>query len=255
MRGIKDRFIEELQTGKLAWLLEAVKTNDALLLSVEQNYINLFYKGKNVMEVKPGGGYSFIIDEKYFTTDALKEEYAIFNRDKKAAGVYQRKLPVLLEALDTSYAATCHPHDQDVQVVASKNAFILGMDYKIPASCGEGVIDMIGVVDGGVVALQHNRSEAAQNLVPAYEALSKIWADPAEKEKLVNSLNTMSTNMNALGLIGEAPQVTQDTVTFVALLADSTPTPDVKNLFASGVDAKVCFLDGADAVVDLSKAI
>ncbi len=255
MRGIKDRFIGELQSGKLAWLLEAVKTNDALLLSIEQNYINLFYKGNNLMEVKPGGGYTFIIDEKYFTTDPLKEEYAIFNRDKKAAGVYQRKLPVLLEAMDTSYGATCHPHDQDVQVVASKTPFVVGMHYKIPASCGEGVLDMIGVEDGKLIVLQHNRSEAAQNLVPAYESLGKIWADPAEKEKLVNSVNTMSTNMAALGLRSDAPQITQDDVTFVAVLADSAPNPDVKTTFSGMLEAKLSFVDGADGVVDLSKAL
>lgn len=255
MRGLKDRLISELQSGKLAWVLEVVKGNPKLFLSIEQNYISIYYRGKSIVDIKPGGGYSFIIDEKYFTTPELKEEYAIFNRDKKASGVYQRKFPILIEAMDASYGTVCHPQDENKQAVANTNPFILAFDYKIPVTMGEGVVDMIGIHDGSLVAFQHNLGGPVGTLTASYKALEKIWADPTEKENLIQSANTVASNMAALGLIETAPQVTNPDLIFVPLLTDCAASPDVKAELQGSLPVKAIFLDGANHVVDMSKAI
>lgn len=255
MRGLKDRFIADLQTGKLAWFLEELKKDKNLFLSIEQNYVNIFYRGKNILEIKAGGGYSFIIDEKYFASPAMKEEYAIFNRDKKAAGVYQRKFPILIQAMDESYGTLCHPQDEAVQKVANANTCIIAMDYKIPASCGEGQIDMIGIHQGHLVAFQHNRGQNVATISAAYNSLVKIWNDPAEKEKLINSANDVGTNLMVLGLLEEAPHVTAGDLIFVPLLTDCDAGTDVSAQFQGTLPVKPLFLGANDFVLDMSKVV
>lgn len=255
MRGLKDRFIEDLQTGKLVWFLEELKKNPELYLSINKNFITYYYKGNNILEVKAGGGYNFIIQEKYFASPELKEEYAIFNRDKKAAGVYQRKFPVLVQALDESYASVCCEQDSHRQILATNSPQILTLDYDIPASYGGGTVDMIGVFDGKLVALSHNLGQNLATVSTTYQNLEKMWSSTAERERLLGSVNAISANLVTLGLADKAVEVTDtESLTYVALLTDCDTGLDLGTQFAGTLPMKALFLTTGDSTIDLSKA-
>ncbi|MFI3255017.1 MAG: hypothetical protein R3Y63_11895 [Eubacteriales bacterium] len=214
MRGLKERFVGELQSGKLAWFLQEIKQNPGLFLSIEKNGVDIYYKGTAMLTIRAGGGYAFGLQERFFTSDAMKEELAIFQRDKKAVPVYQRKFPVLVQAMDESSEET----EVQRQLIASANPFILAMDYQVAEDI---TIDMIGIYQGKVVALQHNLGQSIGRVAPVYEALEKLWASPEGKDTLIGSLNAISANLAALGLRDEAVTVTDPSLHFVALLSDS----------------------------------
>ncbi len=255
MRGLKDRFIEDLLTGKLTWFLEELKKNEQIFLSIEKNFVNFYYKGNPILEVKAGGGYNFIIQEKYFNTPALKEEYAIFNRDKKAAGVYQRKFPILLEALDQAYDSLCQGQDAERQAVAQANPEILAMDYEITASCGGGTVGMIGVLQGKITVFGHNQGKNLAGLSADYQNAEKLWGNDSEKALLQQSVESILANRIALGLTDSAITLSQaDDLQFVALLTDMDESVDLASSFQGNLPFSAYFLGDHEYKLDHSKA-
>lgn len=244
MRGLKDRFIEELQGGKLAWFLQEIKENPALFLSIEKNFVNIYYRGTVLLSIKMGGGFTFGIEEKYFISDAMKEEFAVFNRDKKAVGVYQRKFPVLVQATDESYA-TVHPVSQEpLQAIAQSNPYIIALDYEV----AEGLtVDMLGIYNGKLVALQHNLGQSVGRVAPVYEALCKLWDSPTGKEELLGSAKAIAENLQTLGLLEAPLTLSEETLDFVALLSDCDGTVP-----SGSVPLTVMNVALTDTVVNLS---
>lgn len=254
MRGLKDRFVEELLTGKLAWLLEEIKNNKKLFLSIEKNHINIYYKGVKMLEIKVGGGYTFVIDEKYFISDAMKEEFAIFNRDKKAVGVYQRKFPIILQAIDEAYGSVCAGPEESRQTLATNSPCVLAMDYLFPPAIGQDSVDMFGVHEGKLVAFHHNLGQNIGTVSNAYHNLEKLWEVPAEKETFVQSVQNISANLVALGLLDAPVAISEESLTFVALLSDCEATPEIKSQFQGSLPMKTLIVTESDTIIDMSKA-
>lgn len=194
MRGLKDRLVEELNTGKLAWLLLETKKNAALTLCFGVNTLEVYYRGALAATVKPGGGYTFILDESHFHTPELKEEYAIFIRDKKAVSVYQRKFPVLMEAMDI----TAESHGLKIefpQEVADTNPCILDANYPLAL----GISVMLTVVNGELLALRQVTGDLNE------EMKSDTAFMAVDKGEIVESAKLIMANRVALGLMEEMP--------------------------------------------------
>lgn len=221
MRGLKERFVEELQSGKLAWLLEEIKKNDGLFLSIENNAISVYYKGMKMLNVKAGGGYTFTIQEKFFTTEQAKEEYSIFMRDKKAVSVYQRKFPTLLEVVDQAAAVLCGEQDWHKQKIATQNSYFIAMDYEFPADYGGITLDLLGIHQGKLVALHHNLGQSIVRVAPVYQATERLWNSEAGKKDLLESARNVAANLLALGLLETPLEVTEEDLHFVAVLTDT----------------------------------
>lgn len=69
MRGLSEAFIEDLLSGQLVLLLEAVKKDDTLCMEIRENYINVYYRGGNLLKVSAAseGKYLYQFDHHYFT--------------------------------------------------------------------------------------------------------------------------------------------------------------------------------------------
>ena len=67
-RELNQRFIKRLTTSDLSLLLNTVKADGELALQIRDNYINIYYRGGNILKVKPS---SFWFDEYYFFTKEL----------------------------------------------------------------------------------------------------------------------------------------------------------------------------------------
>lgn len=203
MRGLKDRLVEELNAGgKLAWLLEEVKRNVALTMGICENYVAVYYRGALAMTVKPGGGYTFLVDQAHFITDAMKEEYNIFIRDKKAVGVYQRKFPILMSAMDEvaekNGLTVVFP-----QEFVEENSCIIDPCYPI----ADGVTVMLVAFNGVLYAMKNASGDVAG---------AKAAFPNADQAAMVESAKVMMANRVALGLMAaEVPF--GDTVEFTAV--------------------------------------
>lgn len=188
MRGLKDRLVEELTAGKLTWLMDEVKRNVALTLGICENYVSVYYRGALAMTVKPGGGYTFTLNEAHFTTDAMKEEYAIFMRDKKAVGVYQRKLPILMTAMDEA-AESIGLDIVFPQEVAEENSCVIDPCYPLSAD----VSVMLAVVGGSLYAMKQVGSGDVATTQAAFVAV--------DQATLVEAAKAIMANRVALGLM------------------------------------------------------
>ena len=66
MRQLKPDFLGALKEGDLFPLLKSVRDDSSLCLELRGNYINVYYRGGNLMEVKHGrSGTRFRFDKKY----------------------------------------------------------------------------------------------------------------------------------------------------------------------------------------------
>ena len=50
-RGLSTTFLNDLRVGCLAPLLERVKRDDTLHLAIRNQYINIYYRGGNLLKV------------------------------------------------------------------------------------------------------------------------------------------------------------------------------------------------------------
>lgn len=55
MRKLNDAFMSSLLTGNLSILLNKVKSDDTLCLAIRENYINIYYRGGNILRVIQNG--------------------------------------------------------------------------------------------------------------------------------------------------------------------------------------------------------
>ena len=71
MRAItKNRFLESLEKGVLRNITDYVKDHNELDLQIRDNYINIYYKGGNILRIKSPNAFEF--DEFYFYLDSDK---------------------------------------------------------------------------------------------------------------------------------------------------------------------------------------
>lgn len=93
MRELSSYFITELQKGKLAPLLDKVKKDSDLDLQIREGYINIYFKGNNLLKLKED--LSFEIDKKF--TDC-KEDIS-FSTEDSCRDFITNKLPQIKEKI------------------------------------------------------------------------------------------------------------------------------------------------------------
>lgn len=99
-RGLSSEFLADLEGGLLAPLRERVTRDQSLCLEVRENYINIYYRGGNVMCVaSAAGGYSAFFDRKYFQDAVPPMPEPRLCEASDVAG-WLTALPMLKQAID-----------------------------------------------------------------------------------------------------------------------------------------------------------
>lgn len=71
-RILDENFVKELLCGNLKDCLDYVRSDDTLDLEIRENYINIYYRGGNVLKVnKNGGCYQYEFDDNYLKTNPV----------------------------------------------------------------------------------------------------------------------------------------------------------------------------------------
>jgi hypothetical protein len=99
-RGLSPEFLADLQGGLLAPLRERVVRDRSLCLELRENYINVYYRGGNLMKVSAAnGGYAAFFDIKYFEGSAPIMP-SPWLRDASDVAAWLAALPTLKQAMD-----------------------------------------------------------------------------------------------------------------------------------------------------------
>lgn len=147
-RGLSPSFLADLQTGLLRPILERVKRDQSLCLEIRDNYINIYYRGGNVMRVSSANtGYSAFFDTKYFQGPVSPMPNPQL-RNTSDVDAWLAALPTLKEAMDLWQPGA----EREVQQLMLRDNNVSGIarstDYyvcDIEYACDHGRFDLVAV--------------------------------------------------------------------------------------------------------------
>ena len=154
MRIISDKFVSELSEGILAPLTKMVKSDTSLCLELRGCYINIYYRGGNLMKVdatESAGIYTIYFDPEYFKYGT---SFDLPQQNVQNKGDVERWLsaaPYLKRAIDNYFANIRKDEREFQQTILRDNNFgsiARSTDYyicDIEYDSGFGQFDMIAV--------------------------------------------------------------------------------------------------------------
>lgn len=134
MRGLKQFFFQELKTGLLNPLLKYVQDDNTLDLEIRADYINIYYRGGNILRVNNNGiaGFLFHFEEKYLTKHPFLVAQTLNNF--KIIKDWNNFFPLAKQAMDyyfTKYAKQEREYQQLVVRENNNSTIANGTDYFI----------------------------------------------------------------------------------------------------------------------------
>lgn len=223
MRGINDRFINDLLDGELSFFLEEVKDEqNQYSLEIRKNYIDIYYRGGRILEItqKKDNRYFFTFDLKYCR---IKEKHerpednpnyqALSSMDKYDAQAFLRNLPVMRDVMnawfdklqkeDKKPPIREREYQQNLQ---RENAFVIDIEHQFNYDRQSGMrFDMI-IVDGNKMYVVENKvglSAISGNagVVKHYTDICEFLDDGSRHQGLIDSVIETSKVKYKLGLL------------------------------------------------------
>lgn len=154
MRTLNGSFLEDLKCGMLKPLTETVITDTGLCLELRGNYINIYYRGGNLLKVrgtKDASAYRVSFDRKYFKTGGEVDLPCTQVKDADGIEQWLKVTPVLKRAIDNFLAKTRKDEREFQQRILRDNNFgsiARSTDYyvcDIEYQSAHGRFDMIAV--------------------------------------------------------------------------------------------------------------
>lgn len=105
MRCVSEKFMESLKNGNLQPVLERVRKDNTLMLAIRQNYINIYYRGGNILKItEEAGAYTCYFDSKYDLSEENEKYNSLMLPDKISTRDDTKKwvsgIPQLKELMD-----------------------------------------------------------------------------------------------------------------------------------------------------------
>ncbi len=272
-RGINDRFINDLLEGTLAEIYKFVISDKDLSLEIRSKYINIYYKGGNLLRITQNKcSYTFEFDTEYcsdadmintikswtsaddFTSENLKTmKTEMDNWIAKDTAERKFQHEILLNCssiLDIEYQVR---NEYRIDMILSHNNHIVLVENK----CGIGAIS--------------SRTNTSEQLKPGirkhYRDFVDLTTNPEKRKRLIDSVNNIIENKCDLGLMKERKHFVDDVVIdFLFVLYDYDHTSntfpnEVKDIVEEcnskigRYDTRVQFINkGEEIIIDFNKA-
>lgn len=114
-RGLSAEFINDLKEGKLKQLLEAVKLDDNLCLSIRNEYINIYYRGGNICKVtNKNGKYSYEFEKEYIKNPQNKEKIMKIYSEGNVQKIVEN-FPLVKSEMDYSFGTGAKKAEREWQ--------------------------------------------------------------------------------------------------------------------------------------------
>ena len=136
MRALDETFLRDLKDGVLAPLADLVKSDTSLCLELRGKYINVYYRGGNLLNVRTrdsNGNHSMYFDENYFEGGHCIEYPKIIKTSNDVERLIN-VLPKLKGTMDRYFSNHRNEKGEYQQVILRDNNFssiAIGTDYYI----------------------------------------------------------------------------------------------------------------------------
>jgi hypothetical protein len=125
MRALSDTFMFDLQdeNGRLFPLLTHVRMDDSLMLAIRDNYINIYYRGGNILRIseQPSGSYSAFFDVKYNKMNLALPILPTHIKNQTDTVQWVQSFGFLKNAMDAFFTLHPKPEREFQQLVAREN--------------------------------------------------------------------------------------------------------------------------------------
>ncbi|MCB2212092.1 hypothetical protein KQI52_08265 [bacterium] len=130
IREIKETFVAELKSGFLAPIMEFVRKDDGLDLQVRHNYVNIYYRGGNLLRIRDTKlGYKLEFDVNYFKNETHGEWYVVevpetsIITDIQESQEWARNLPLLKQEMDFWFSEHPKTEREIQQLIVRENNY------------------------------------------------------------------------------------------------------------------------------------
>jgi hypothetical protein len=272
MRGINQRFINDLKSGILKDFLSIALYDPRICLEIRKNYINLYYKGGNALRIKQlKTGYNFKFDSKYclHKNDDRNYEY-LSTLNKKNIDEFKKAFPVILNEMDSFFAV----HDKPERIfqhnlIKQNQDELKVLDIEYQGRTREGKqfrLDMLGVlkIENGfqLVIFENKLGTGAiggkAGLIKHYDDFVNILNTPATYNDLIGSVINIANNKTVLGLTDlplNIEQIKSVEILFV-VAGFNNKSKSISNAVGNiikSIPAKIIFMDPTEMKIDFSK--
>jgi hypothetical protein len=125
MRELSKDFINDLKStnGLLHPILERIRQDDTLMLAIRGNYINIYYRGGNLLRLSEQGNYSYqsFFDDQYNKTEKIIPVLPTTIKNQVDARVWVDEFQRLKEIMDIFFSNKNKPEREFQQLVAREN--------------------------------------------------------------------------------------------------------------------------------------
>ncbi len=127
MRKLSENFMKDFLNpdGVLYPLLERVKQDHTLMFAIRENYINMYYRGGNILklEEKNSGSYHAFFDPEYNKTESTLPSVPDIIGSRTDAIAWVNAFQDLKGAMDFYFSVNPKPEREFQQLIARKNNF------------------------------------------------------------------------------------------------------------------------------------
>ena len=277
MRGLSNTFIIDLKTGKLNPFLIAVKDDDKLNLEIRNNYINIYYRGGNLLRITSAGkaGYRFHFDSKYcdMAEDKTNSEH-IKSLDQFNAELWFNNLKLLKSEMDHWFSKH-QKAEREFQHNLIKdndgtNSDILILDIEYAGCTKERKLfrlDMLGISkvekDYRLIIFENKYGGGAiggkAGIKKHYNDIVSILDHDPSKEEMISSVINIINNKTDLGFLDiRLDKANIESIEILFLFAEfNSKSMAVKNTvlgIEKSIPAKLIFMNKSDTVIEYAKA-
>lgn len=124
-RRLPSSFMSDLkdEKGLLYPLLERVKQDNTLMLFIRDNYVNIYYRGGNLLRLthKSNGIYNAFFDQRYNKSRIDLPGLPTVMREAKDVKAWVEGFPTLKQIMDISFSMHTKPEREFQQLIAREN--------------------------------------------------------------------------------------------------------------------------------------
>lgn len=121
-RGLDKEFMEDLKNSKLKEVLQAVKGDDTLCLEIRDNYVNIYYRGGNLLKIERcNNNYKVYFDFKYFNNSNTRYKDKISDLDSYIINDWVDSIPFLKYEMDAFFSQNSRLEREFQQLVVRQN--------------------------------------------------------------------------------------------------------------------------------------